>query len=179
MFIKDKKILIIGTPIHNYTQIINGVRGKDLSSPLWRRLLDAYGVQLILTNAIDTNGYLLPLVDSLSQTPEWQLVYQDGNALLFLRSTDINRFTFQRFFLPKREKLLDQIVLECQKGIKLTPATWGYYETLGNVYLIRYEFDKAKDMFRRYLKMNPYNKKVIESLKMLESLPQNTSTLLK
>lgn len=164
------------TAYFQYMQIIRGSRGKHDGPPLWKRMLDAHNVQLILTNAVDGNGYLVPLVDKLAQAPEWELVYQDGTALLFLRHTEIAGPQYKKLVLPKREKLLNQIVRECQEGISRTPATWGYYETLGNLYLTRYEIDKAREMFSRYLLMNPYNNDVREKLNMIVNLPQGRKT---
>ena len=112
-----------------------------------------------------------PLVDRMSVSPEWQLVYQDGQALLLVRDTPQNNFFFRDLFLPKKEKILDQIIAEGLQGIKVTPATWGYYEVLGKVYMQRKEINKAKKMFAKYLSINPYNEEIKRILDMLENLP--------
>jgi len=136
---------------------------------LWKKLLDQYDVQVVLTNAITYNGQLVPLVDKLSADPDWGLVYQDGTALVFLRDSPGNRRRFGRDFLPKLPRIYDEIIAECQQGLARNPATWNYYKLLGSTYFIRRDLVKARKMFEKYLAMNPGDSEVIQNLNLIRS----------
>src|SRR5262249_8980751 len=59
------------------------------SGPSGQSLLERYGIQVIVLNGIEANSgdpYLLPLILSNPAQTEWKLVYQDGQATVFLRN---------------------------------------------------------------------------------------------
>lgn len=163
------------TTLFHYKQILNAAKGKGEEKPLWKRLLAAYDVQLILTKALDGGGNPIALVNELFFDPGWNLIYQDGKSMIFLKDSQKNRMLRQKYVLDKKKGIYDEIISESRQGIEMTPATWGYYETMGYVYMKQYEIEKAKEMFRQYLKMNPYNQRVIKNLNMLDNLPTSSS----
>ena len=130
-------------------------------------MLDGYKVQIILTNAVTNEGKIVPLVDQLSFDPEWALLYQDGTALVYIRDTPLNRDRYGSGYLAKVEGIYNEIVSECEKGLAKHPATWGYYELLGFVYMNRRELGKARKMYEKYLSMNPNNVEVIKKLNII------------
>ena len=81
-------------------------------SPLWKRLLEAYRVELVLTPARTPDGLVVPLVDALFKDPGWDLVYHDRTALVFLKGNVENRARFARFFYPKSEALYGEITAQ-------------------------------------------------------------------
>jgi len=143
----------------HYEYILTAVEDADTAHPLWKRLLDAYKVNLILVSAVSTAGVIHPLVDKLYVNPEWELVFKDGKSLIFLRDTPGNRpiITANRI---SKEAIIDEIIAECEAGIKETPATWGYYEILGYTYFKKNRSADALGMFNKYLSMNPHNENV-------------------
>ena len=158
------------TAYAQYLQIVGAAKGQEKKGPLWRRLLDAHRVQLIMSPAVAGNGNLIALVDRLFFAPDWEVIYQDGKTLLFLRKTEENAAIIQRYALPK-QAIFQEAEAECRQGIEKTPATWGYYETLGYICMNSYRLDEAKAMFREYLTRNPYNERIRRTLTMLEQLP--------
>lgn len=138
--------------------------------PLWQYLLDAYGVQFILTNGVSGGGNLIPLVSELVFEPNWHLIYTDGKALLFLRDSEENRSRYGHLFLEKEREVLNEIVSECRAGIERTPTTWEYYATLGGVYFKRREIKQAREMFEKYLTMNPQNSFVVDKLNFIRRM---------
>lgn len=156
-----------------HSQLIHNAQGSGKVSPatgerpLWKRMLDAYGVQIILTTAVTSNGHIVPLVDQLSFDTDWALVYQDGTALIYLRDTPANRSAFGRDYLPKTARTYDEIFSESQRGLAEQPATWGYYELLGFVYMNRRDLVKSREMYEKYVSMDPNNISVIKQLNTL------------
>jgi hypothetical protein len=147
------------TAFIHYNAILMADAGADSMHPLWKKLLDAYAVNMILVSAVSTEGAIHPLVDRLSIEPGWKLVFADGKSLLFLRDTPENRPIIVAHEMPK-DAIVDEIIAECEAGIQATPATWGYYEILGYVYYQRNRPTEALRMFDKYLSMNPYNENV-------------------
>jgi tetratricopeptide (TPR) repeat protein len=167
----DYRVFIDGrnlnkTAFFHYRQILNASRGNDIHSPLWKRLLNAYRVNFILTTAVSSTGNIIPLVDAIFHEEEWEIVYLDGKSMIFLRDTPGNKDIIQMYGVSK-EKIYDEIIDECRKGIAETPATWGYYRTLGYVYMKQFRLRDALRMFQRYLAMNPDNEEVKYSYNLL------------
>lgn len=156
----------------NYQIIVNALGSNGASSPpnnqpLWKKLTTAYDIQVVITNAVDTFGQIVPLVDRLSYDPDWALVYQDGTALIYLRDTPTNRSIYGQDYLPKLPRTYDEIVSESQRGLSRAPATWNYYELLGFVYMSRRDMGKAREMYEKYMTMNPNNAGVIQQLNLI------------
>jgi tetratricopeptide (TPR) repeat protein len=147
------------TAFFHYGQILKAARGTDSAMPLWKRLLDAYNINFILTSAVSSRGNIIPLVDVLYQDRDWELIYADGKFIIFLRAISDNQDIIQQYKISK-EKIYDEIINECEQGVADTPATWGYYETLGYVYMKENRFNEALTMFQKYLSMNPNNRNV-------------------
>jgi hypothetical protein len=143
----------------HYSNILTAEAGVGPSHPLWKRLLDAYEVNFILVSAVSTVGMIHPLVDRLYVDPEWELVFADGKSLIFLRDTPVNRPIIGAYRIPK-DAIIDEIIAECEAGIRETPATWGYYEVLGYTYFKKNRLADALRMFDKYLSMNPRNENV-------------------
>ncbi len=112
-------------------------------------------------------GRIIPLVDRLYVDKAWELIYQDGKSVIFLKDTAENRDLLQKFALP-RDLLHDEIIIECKQGIRDTPATWGYYETLGYMYMQKHRLKEARVMFEKYLSMNPDNQNIRRYLGMIK-----------
>jgi hypothetical protein len=147
------------TVFFHYKQIMKAANGNIPDKPLWNRLLNAYNINFILINAVSSDGKIIPLVDSLYASSEWKLIYSDGKSMIFLKDLPINQDIVRQYQLSK-ERIDDEIISECRQGIADTPATWGYYETLGYIYMKKNLLNEALGIFRKYLTMNPNNKQV-------------------
>jgi hypothetical protein len=160
----DYRVFIDGralneTAFFHYNQILKAGIGENTIMPLWKRLSDAYNVNFILISAVSSNGNIISLVDMLYVSSDWELIYADGKSMIFLRAMPGNQNIIHRYELSK-EKTYDEIINECEQGIADTPSTWGYYETLGYIYMKKNRFNDALTMFQKYLAMNPNNKTV-------------------
>ena len=155
------KVFIYGRTLNETTfihcrQILSAEQGMHSPIPVWKRLLDFYNINFILTSAVSSEGTIYNLVDKLYTNDEWKLVHADGRSMIFLRNIPANIPLINRYELPK-EKIHDEIIDECKQGIKDSPATWGYYETLGYIYMKKNRLQEALMMFEKYLSMNPNN----------------------
>jgi tetratricopeptide (TPR) repeat protein len=161
----DYKVFIYGRTLNETAflhckQIFTAEQGLQPAAPLWERLLDVYGVNFIVTSAVSSAGTIYKLIDNLYASDQWKLVLADGKSMIFLRNIPDNRTLIKSYELPK-EKIDDEIIGECKQGLEETPSTWGYYETLGYMYMKKNRLQEALMMFEKYLTMNPYNEKVI------------------
>jgi hypothetical protein len=160
----DYRVFIYGrslneTAFFHYNQILKAEKGNKAGMPLWKRLLTAYNVNFVLTSAVSSSGNIIPLVDMLYADDEWKLVYADGKSVIFLKDSLANQNFIKKYQVSK-EELDKEIIGECEQGIKDAPATWGYYETLGYVYMKKNRLNEAAAMFQKYLTMNPNNENV-------------------
>jgi hypothetical protein len=160
----DYRVFIDGrclneTAFFHYNQILKAAEGSDSQIPLWKKLLNAYGVDFIITHAVSPSGKIINLVDNLYIHDEWKLVYADGKSMVFLRNVPENYTLINRYELPK-EKIYDEIIDECKQGIKDSSATKGYYETLGYMYMKKNRLKDALHMFQKYLTIDPHDEKV-------------------
>jgi tetratricopeptide (TPR) repeat protein len=160
----EYKVFIDGRTL-NETAFLHGgfifraEQGNNPHTPLWKQLLDAYGVNFILTKAVSSSGKIIPLVDVLYKDDAWKLIYADGKSMVFLRYAPENYSIINRYELSK-ETIHDEIIDECNQGIKDTPATKGYYETLGYMYMKKDRLEDALIMFQKYLTIDPNDEKV-------------------
>ena len=151
--------------IYNYKAIINGSQNKILNKEEWQYLLEAYNIQIILIKTMSRNGVLIPLVDRLYGNSSWSLVYTDGHAVIYLRKNGLNKDLCKNLTLPK-DAIYDEILKECEEGMKYYPATAGFYEIAGHIYMKRFQFDKAINAYKHYLAINPNNAYVKKMLKL-------------
>ncbi|TYO96063.1 hypothetical protein EDC39_1159 [Geothermobacter ehrlichii] len=79
------------------TRIENGLPG-------WRRDLDRYGVNTIITRTcFYDSGGPQNLISNLVRQPGWTLVYRDEVAVIFVRDVPASEKVRRRFGLPSRE----------------------------------------------------------------------------
>jgi MFS family permease len=147
------------------------IDGRALSEPLYREyqrilfndgsyadqvagpraeLLDQYGIQVVVMNTLDyVSGALYPLALALANpsTPDWQLVYEDAQEVIFMRHlpADIPA-------LPdKFGRVLRHLDAECEAYIAHSPDTPLCARTLGDYWLRNGVKDRGRRMFQLYL----------------------------
>ena len=106
-----------------------GPRGKELRT----ELLDRYGVQFVVTNAFEfASGVIYPLALALSGPayPEWVLIYEDPQALVFARDVSRNQALIDRHRLNK-SVLPDHLWRACGETISRNPLLPNCARSLG------------------------------------------------
>ncbi len=122
------------TVYKDYAKILHikgsaGAKGKELRT----RLLDRYNVQFVVTNAFEfASGVIYPLVLALSgpSYPEWVLVYEDAQALVFARDVSRNQPLIDRHRLDK-SVLPDHLWRACSGTISRHPMLPNCARSLG------------------------------------------------
>ena len=115
--------------------------------PARRAILDKYGVGAIVANAFEYNaGTLYPLVLSL---PGWKLVYDDPQALVFVRDPSPGMAALD----PSR--LYDHLDAECRLHVEHDPDLPGCARTLGDYFLRHGDRVRARRALELYLE-HPY-----------------------
>ena len=106
-----------------------GPKGKELRTAL----LDRYDVQFVVTNAFEfASGVIYPLALALAgpSYPEWVLVYEDTQALVFARDAPRNRSLIERHRLDK-SVLPDHLWRACSETISRSPLLPNCARSLG------------------------------------------------
>ncbi len=125
--------------------------GRALTSPdpnVRREVLARYGVGAIVINAFEyTTGVLYPLALGLADAGEgeWRLVYQDSQALVFLRPPPSGVAALDRSLVR------DHLEAECRVHLENDPELNLCARTLGFLFLRRGDTARARRWFGLYL----------------------------
>ncbi len=121
---------------------------RALNASDQRQVLDRYRIGVVVANAFEyTTGTLYPLVLDLANAAEtdWQLVYEDPQALVFLRRPppDIPS-------LPK-SRVTDHLETECRLHVEKDPELSLCARTLGYFFLQSRDPRRARSLLALYL----------------------------
>jgi hypothetical protein len=111
-------------------------------------LLDHYGVQVIVMNAMDfASGALYPLALALANpaSQQWQLVYDDPQDLIFTRSPGVQGYS------DKLRRVLLHLDTECFMYIDHSPGTPMCARTMADYWMRNGVKDRARRMLQLYL----------------------------
>jgi hypothetical protein len=139
----------------DYRQILynQGAAADEVSGPR-ADLLTRYGVEVVVMNAMDwVSGSLYPLALALANpaNPEWQLVYEDPQSLIFLRNPSPGTPV-----LPdKLRRVLLHLDAECEAYVANSPTTPWCARTLADYWLRNGVQDRARRMLTLYLSHAP------------------------
>jgi len=135
----------------DYGQILNNNESSaDAVTGPRADLLNHYGVQVVIMNTLDyVSGAMYPLALALANpaSPEWQLVYDDPQDLIFVRGSQ-----FSVPALPdKLRRVLNHLDIECTAYIEHSPGTPLCARTLADYWLRNGVKDRARRMLLLYL----------------------------
>ena len=125
---KDQRVFIDGRALsepvfEDYRTIL----GAPPGTPARAALLEKYGIGVILVNAFEYNGgTLYPLVLAL---PDWKLVYEDAQALVFVRHAPPGMAVLDPSLL------LDHLDAECRLHVDRDPDLPGCARTMADYFL--------------------------------------------
>jgi hypothetical protein len=128
------------------------ILGAPPADPSRVQLLARYGVGAIVMNGFEYNsGVLYPLAMALAQAPgePWKLVYQDPQAMVFLRDVPAG--------MPVLDKRLmaDHLEAECRTHVEHAPEFSLCARTLADLAMRAGDNERAKRMLGLYLS-HPY-----------------------
>ena len=116
-------------------------------------LLDRYGVQIVVTNAFEfVTGVTYPIALALGHASEtdWQLVYQDAQALVYARDVPENRALIEKHTISKT-RVGDHLESACRTYIEHDPELPNCARTLGQIFLRAGERERAREALGLYL----------------------------
>jgi hypothetical protein len=128
------------------------ILGTPAGDPLRNAALQRYGVDAIVINSFEYNaGALYAIVPALAQPTEaaWQLVYEDPQSLVFLKSPPAG--------MPALDKhrIVDHLDSECRLHVERDPAFSLCARTLGDLFLRTGDRQRARSALALYL-AHPY-----------------------
>ena len=122
------------------------------------RLLDRYGVQIVVTNAFEfVTGAVYPIALALGHTSEtdWQLVYQDAQAMVYARDVPENRALIEKHAIAKT-RVGDHLESACRTYIEHDPELPNCARTLGLIFSNSGERERAREAMALYLRNIDY-----------------------
>jgi len=145
---KDQRVFIDGRALsesvfQDYRTILAAPPGE----PARTALLTKYGVGAMVVNAFEYNaGTLYPIVLAL---PDWKLVYEDPQSLVFVRDLPPG--------MPALDasRLYDHLDAECRLHVEHDPDLPGCARTLGDYFLRSGDRARARRALELYLE-HPY-----------------------
>jgi len=143
------------TVYRDYQQILNnpGSASDAIAGPR-EQLLNRYGVQAVVMNTMDyVSGAMYPLALALANPRgvEWQMVYDDAQAVVFLRRPPLSAPVLSN----KLGRLLRHMGNECQSYIENSPDYPLCARTLARYWLQYRVKDEAGRFLRLYLAHAP------------------------
>jgi hypothetical protein len=143
------------TVYRDYNRILfNAGSVSDQISGPRAELLDRYGVQVVVMNTIDyVSGAMYPLAMALSNPigTDWQLVYDDSQAVIFLRRPPPGISVLSN----KLGRMLRHLDRECAAYIENAPDSPWCARTLAEYWLRNQQTDAARGMLELYLAHAP------------------------
>ena len=125
---KDQRVFIDGRALsESVFEDYRTILGAPAGAPERAALLEKHGIGVILVNAFEYNGgNLYPLVLAL---PDWKLVYEDAQALVFVRHAPPGMAVLD----PSR--VLDHLDAECRLHVERDPDLPGCARTMADYFL--------------------------------------------
>ena len=117
------------------------------------RLLDRYGIQIVVANAFEfVSGAVYPITLALGHTSDtdWQLVYQDAQALVYARDVPENHALIDQHAISKT-RVGDHLESACRTYIEHDPELPNCARTLGLIFSTAGERERAREALALYL----------------------------
>jgi hypothetical protein len=151
-----------------------GSYGDQVAGPR-EELLNRYGVQVVVMNTMDyVSGALYPLAIALANpiSTEWELVYDDSQAVVFLRRPPPGTPVLSN----KLGRVLRHMDRECVAYIENSPDTPLCARTLADYWLRNQVRDSARRMLHLYLShIKGRDEKAERALQTLDAAPPSNN----
>jgi len=160
------------TVIKEYTWIMKvteSVRNASLAAgktPLWKRLLENYNINLIVFSPMDVYGNILPLIFKLLDDDDWVPVSAQVMAVVFVKNTPENSQIIEKFRMT-RDQVYNMMILRTSLPAQRNRQNPYYLESLGDIFV---KMGKREDAIKAYeysLKRLPDSQRVQAKLDKL------------
>lgn len=145
----------------------------DEAQPGWEATLDRHGINTILVRTcfFDTGGPVR-LVDRLALHPGWALVYQDQEAVIFLRRSEGHRPWLERLALDGRQAFATRLA-EAARLLREDPGKDRALLSLGLAAFKLGQFDQARGFLADYLQRVPGDREALNLQAFLAARPRS------
>ncbi|MGE5892430.1 MAG: hypothetical protein ACM34I_00075 [bacterium] len=146
-------------------------RGPDRFTPVYRKVLDGYNINLVALQGCDSiMGTLVPLTIAIARDNEWAVVYADERAVLFMRDIPETRTFIKTFGLPKT--IVYDNVISLARAASMTEhgqmmPYWRY--SIAFAYHEKGDNESALFYLNEYLRFAPHDSSAMEIRNKLEA----------
>ncbi len=138
-------------------------------TPLWRRLLNHYNINVIVFSPMDIFGSILPLVTKILDEDDWVPVSLNVMAIVFVRDIPENKEIIEKFRKSK-EQVYNVMIVRTSMTAQTYRQNPQYLESLGDIFVKIGKKDDAVKAYKLALKRKPDNPGVKEKLdKLIEA----------
>jgi tetratricopeptide (TPR) repeat protein len=136
---------------------ISLLEDRTMNGIEWRQTMDRYGINTVVVPGMsETPGSVYPLAEALAEAADWQLVFSDDTALVFVRELEANRKVIAGHLLDRR-LLQAHLVKSAERLISRSPDREEYWQTKANALQLLGDRQGAITAYRRVLQLNPRN----------------------
>ncbi len=135
-------------------------------TPLWKRLLKNYNINLIVFSPVDVYGNILPLFFMLLEDDSWVPVSAQVMAVVFVKNSPENSQIIEKFRLTK-DQVYNMMILRTSAPARLNRQNPYYLESLGDIFIKMGRREDAIKAYEYSLKRLPANPRVQAKLDKL------------
>ena len=123
--------------------------------PNWKEILQRFDVNTIVTRAstIDT-GQKYPLLDRLSESDDWHLVFNSESSMIFVRSGSVHPIWLKRHERPK-EQIDNTVLSEANLMIRYNAGRYMAWWEMAQIYMKRKQYARAKFALEQHMARSP------------------------
>ncbi len=132
-------------------------------TPLWKRLIDHYKINVIVFSPLDVYGNILPLIFKLLDDDNWVPVSSHVTAIVFVKNVPWNRPIIEKFRIPK-DVIYNTIIMKASIAGQRYEKNPYYLGSLGDVFLKMGRNEDAIKAFEDALKRMPDNQEIKDKL---------------
>jgi hypothetical protein len=134
----------------------------------WENVFQKYGVTYVVTKTMDSSGWVLPIIQTLTNDSNWVLVFADGLFVIFVKNIPENREYIQKFGLSKT-MIPRQIIWESYHYMYLGVSPVMAYQNMSNGYMWLGDKESAVRMLRKAVEESGGDPNLRRRLMQLES----------
>jgi hypothetical protein len=169
----ERKVFIDGRglypDVYARSQFITYTKGTEIAgTPFWKAALDAYNVKCVMIPLFERSGSALPLVSALVRDKDWTPVFFYLNSMIFLKYSPENFPVTGKYSIPK-DYFIDDLIMECDRLIKLNPGNIPPYIAKGDLYRAVNRPGAAREVYQKAIEISPSNPIARERLKLLNT----------
>lgn len=135
-------------------------------TPLWKRLIEHYRINLIVFSPLDIYGNMLPLVPKLLDDGNWVPVFADINTIVFVKNVQGNEQVIAKF-RKKANEVYNLMIIKASFFAQSNKGNPLVMEGLGDIFQRMGNAEDAIKAYKYSLKRNPDNPKIKEKLDKL------------